>query len=53
MNLRDIHSQLVIPVCALEEQVKSGGTNSSTECAIIVLRKILNEIEEKMMEEKS
>lgn len=50
MNLEDIHSALVIPICALEEQINNAETETSAtiECIAKVLRIILDNIEREM-----
>ena len=53
MTKEEIHYKLVSPVCALEEYVSvSGGCSPIVDTITIVLRHILNEIEEDFMKEK-
>lgn len=50
MSLEDIHSALVIPVCALEEQIDNAEveTSATIECIAKVLRIILDSVEKEM-----
>lgn len=54
MDLKDIHNALVVPICALEEQIDNAETEVSAtiECIAKVLRIILNNIEREMIKEK-
>lgn len=51
MTKKDIHENLVAPVCALEEYCVLANSSPIVDTVAMALRKILDDIEEDLMEE--